>query len=49
MPLSARTEDDSGFVEVKDLTDFKQTHGYAMSLTLGRQFSVHIYFIASEF
>lgn len=40
MSLLARTEDHSGFVEVKDLTDFKQTHGYAMSLTLGHQFTV---------
>lgn len=40
MPLLARTEDGSGFVEVKDVTDFKKTPSCATSLTLGHQFTV---------
>lgn len=42
MPLLSRTEDDSGFVEVQDLTDSKEIPGCATSLTLGHQYSLHI-------
>lgn len=49
MPLLSRTEEDSGFVEVKDLTDSTEIPGCATSLTLGHQYSLHIYFTVSEF
>lgn len=48
LPL-ARTEDGSGFVEGKDLTDSKKTPGCAISYTGSPVHRVHIYLTASEF